>query len=88
MFIVMTVSHQENIKLILCLLLDKARSVKFTTEKRKVTEATAAIAEREPVLNLGVGCKFKFSPILSEFFLILLSSVIVFLTVPRKNSHC
>lgn len=70
------------------MLLDKARSVKFTTEKRKVTEATAAIAEREPVLNLGVGCKFKFSPFLSEFFLILLSSMIVFLTVPRKNSHC
>ena len=88
MFTMITISYQENTKFILYVLLDKARKHEIHKKQRRVTEVAAAIAERTRVFNLGAECEFKFSPFLPGLFLILLSSMIFFLTLLRKNSHC
>ena len=86
MFTMITISYQENTKFILYVLLDKARKHEIRKKQRQVTEVAAAVAERTPVFNLGVECKFKFSPFLPGLFLIL--SSIIFLTLPEKEQHC
>ena len=80
--------RKENTKFTLYVLLDKARKHEIHKKQRQVPEVAAAIAERTQVFNLGVECEFKFSPFLPGLFLILLSSMIFFLTLLRKNSHC